>query len=443
MKILLSTHQFFPRSFGGVETYTLRLAQTLQRLGHIVHILTGEPVAKPDLSVTTKTEVYEGVPVTRLGYDFLRRPAGLRAAYHDPLMTNCIKAFLHEWQPDVVHSTSLSLLMGGTVEAAVTCAVPLVYTATDFVLVCRRGTYIKQDHTTCSIKEELMACTRCMGPYTSSENWLAWGYQLLPDNIAPSVLSLAERVIGKRADFIHAESSIQHRLSYLPYWRSKISHIIAPSSYMREMLVLNHIPADKITVSPYGVEAPTPVLKKEPASVLRFGFIGRITFIKGVHLLVEAFANLPELAQRRVQLTIYGDSASDSYGQILKQKVAGLPHVNFAGRIDNANLAQIYQRLDCLIVPSLWPENCPVTILEAQAYGTPVITSDVGSIRDLIRHEENGLIFANQEVDDLIRQITRCIAEPELISRLASQSRIIRSMEEDAIRLVALYQQLI
>jgi glycosyltransferase involved in cell wall biosynthesis len=211
------------------------------------------------------------------------------------------------------------------------------------------------------------------------------------------------------------------------------------------MLVLNGLPADRITVSPYGVELPAIVPKKEPASVLRFGFIGRLTFIKGVHLLIEAFANLPKPAQQKVQLTIYGDvdSASSNYGQALKQKAAELPHVKFAGRIDNASLSQVYQRLDCLIVPSLWPENCPVTILEAQAHGTPVITSNVGSITDLIRHDENGLIFANQETHDLIGQITRCIAEPELIPRLAGQSQIIRSIEEDALSLVALYQQLV
>lgn len=445
MKILLSTHQFFPRSFGGVETYTLRLAQTLQRLGHTVLILTGEPITRSDLTVTIKTEIYEGVPVTRLEYDFLRRPVTLRAAYHDPLVTDCIKEVLREWRPDVVHSTSLSFLMGGTIEAASVCAIPLVYTATDFVLMCRRGTYIKRDNTTCSIKEELRACAKCMGPHTFLEQGLAWGYSLLPEQVAPSALSLAEKALGKRADFVQAEASIQDRLAYLPYWRSKINHIMAPSSYMRDMMVLNDIPADKITVSPYGVEEPEGVLDKEPASVLRFGFIGRVITIKGVHVLLEAFATLPEWARQRAQLTIYGDInvPSDRYIQALKQKAAGQPQVNFAGRIDNASISQIYRHIDCLVVPSLWPENCPVTILEAQAHHTPVITSNVGSITDLIRHEDNGLIFANQDVAALAHQLIRCIAEPELVSKLASRSWVIRSIQEDAQNLVLLYQQLV
>jgi glycosyltransferase involved in cell wall biosynthesis len=283
-----------------------------------------------------------------------------------------------------------------------------------------------------------------MGPHTPLEHGLARGYQLLPAPIAPPALALAEKVLGKRADFVRAEASIQYRLSYLPYWRSKINHIIAPSSYMRDMMVLNNISADKITVSPYGVEIPEGSVDKEPASIVRFGFIGRVIVIKGVHVLLEAFAALPEWARQRAQLTIYGDISdlSDHYIHALKQKAASLPQINFAGRVDNADISQIYRHIDCLVVPSLWPENCPVTILEAQAHHTPVITSKIGSITDLIRHEDNGLIFANQDVGDLAQQLIRCITEPELVPELASRSRIIRSIQEDAQNLVLLYQKL-
>jgi hypothetical protein len=72
----------------------------------------------------------------------------------------------------VVHAVSLSLLMAGAIEAAANCQKPLVYTVTDSVLTCRRGTYVKRDNTLCAAKEAAALCTACMGPHTPLEKWL-------------------------------------------------------------------------------------------------------------------------------------------------------------------------------------------------------------------------------------------------------------------------------
>ncbi|MCB0164756.1 MAG: glycosyltransferase [Anaerolineae bacterium] len=419
----------------------MRLAHALQYLGHTVHILTGEPLDKPDLSLEIKREIFQGIPLIRLEYDFLRRPVTYRAAYHDPSVTAKIKAILQQIQPDVVHATSLSLLMGGTIEAAKTLNLPIIYTATDFVLTCRRGTYIKYDGSICTQQEAIALCTECMGPHTPVEVRLDQAFRLLPRNLAMSTLPLLENFIGKRADFVHAAASIEHRFGYLPFWRAQIDHIMAPSSYVRDRLRLHHFPAERITVSPYGIPSPPIDFQKAPSPKIRFGYIGRIMPIKGVHLLIEAFTQLN--LQDRAELTLYGraDVNAELYMQGLKEKVANTANVHFAGFVDNAQISELYRQIDVLVAPSLWPENSPITILEAQAHGIPVIASDVGGITDLIRHEVNGLIFANQQVNDLAKQLTRCIESPELIDRLADQSKLIKSIEEDAAQLAHLYQK--
>lgn len=379
----------------------------------------------------------------RLEYDFLRRPVTHRAAYHDPDVTDQIKAVLYNIQPDVVHATSLSLLMGGTIEAAKTLKLPIIYTATDFVLTCRRGTYIKYDGSICTEREATALCTECMSPHTSTEVRLDRAYRLLPSNMAVSILPLLENFVGKRADFVHAAASIEHRFSYLPYWREQIDHIIAPSSYTRDRLVLNNFPVERITVSPYGITPPPADFQKMPSTKIRFGYIGRITPIKGVHLLIDAFSRLN--LQDRAELTLYGraDINAELYMQELKQKAGNTANINFAGFVDNAQISALYRQIDVLVVPSLWPENSPITILEAQAHGIPVIASDVGGITDLIRHNVNGLIYVNQQVDDLMEQITRCVESPELVDLLANQSKPIKSIEEDAAQLAHLYQKLL
>lgn len=428
---------------GGVETYTLHLAQAVQELGHEVHILTGEPVSRPDLAVEIKADAYAGIPVTRLIYDYLRRPVYQRASYSDPLVTAQLKAILQKLQPDVVHATSLSLVMAGLIEATTTLNLPLIYTATDFVLTCRRGTYLKRNETICSERENLALCTACMGPQTTLEKFLAGIWRFTPAAISQPLLISAEKIIGKRADFVQAAGSMQYRLDYLSQWRSKIEHIIAPSTYMRDMLIHNDFPPARITVSPYGVRLPSVHFAQIPSPKLRFAFIGRVAALKGVHLLIEAFRQLPP--SERVELTLYGQAEvkSDQYLRQLQQKVAHIPNVKFAGVVDNTHISEIYRNLDVLIVPSIWPENSPITILEALAHGIPVIASDVAGIADLVQHEVNGLIFANQNIEDLVRQMSRCLESPELVAQLAGNCKLVKSLREDARDLTNLYARVI
>ena len=435
------THRFLPQFIGGVELYTLRLAHTLQDLGHEVHILAGEPISGPDLTVEREETTYQGLPVTYLKYDYLRRSVIDRASYNDPLVTRHIQEIIQRYQPDIVHALSLSLLMGGTIEASAALDLPLVYTASDFVLTCRRGTYLTGDNRICSEKEALSLCTACMGPHTPLEKGLERLWRLAPKVAGDALLPRLESTLGKKAEFVHAAESIAHRFGYLPGWRQKISRIIAPSSHMRDMFVLNGYPAQKIVVSPYGVEPPPANFRKTSSDILRFGFIGRITPVKGVHLLVEAFKMLPQ--PRNARLTIYGgpDLRAAAYSQTL-QAQAG-PQLHFAGPVANSRLADLYRDLDVLIVPSIWVENSPITILEAQAHGTPVIASDVPGIADLIQHEVNGLIFPNQNAEALAGQMSRCLASPQLVDQLTTATRPVKSIAEDAQAMIDLYRNVI
>jgi glycosyltransferase involved in cell wall biosynthesis len=282
-----------------------------------------------------------------------------------------------------------------------------------------------------------------MGPHTGLEKWLDRLWRLAPKALAEPALPLLEKLLGKRADFIYAGDSIAARLSYLPAWRQRIDLAIAPSSYARETLIRNDFPPERIVVSPYGVNPPDPALKKRPSGQLRFAFIGRITYLKGVHLLIEAAARLNR--PDRAEFIIYGrpDVKSDRYYRAVQAKARALPNLHWAGLVDNAGVSQLYQTIDVLVVPSLWPENSPMTVLEALAHGVPVIASHVAGITDLVQHEVNGLLFANQQVDDLTAHLRRCLASPEVVTQLAQNCRLVKSMADDAAELCQRYAQLL
>src|SRR5208337_832744 len=117
-------------------------------------------------------------------------------------------------------------------------------------------------------------------------------------------------------------------------------------------------------------------------------FIGYLGEHKGVHVLINA---LRRIDKRRMTLNIAGDGAlMDTYRQQVRS--LGLEDtVKFWGKV--ADIERIYAQTDVLILPSIWPENQPLTIIEAMSSGIPVIASDIGGIPELVDDGIDGYLF--------------------------------------------------
>jgi len=115
-----------------------------------------------------------------------------------------------------------------------------------------------------------------------------------------------------------------------------------------------------------------------------FGYLGRINIEKGVGTLLDSCREMPA---GNWQLRIAGKEASDANS--LKAQASGLP-VEFTGFIPPKEL---FDSIDVLIVPSIWAEPLPRTILEAYAAGVPVIGAASGGIPDLIGHQNADWLF--------------------------------------------------
>jgi glycosyltransferase involved in cell wall biosynthesis len=129
-----------------------------------------------------------------------------------------------------------------------------------------------------------------------------------------------------------------------------------------------------------------------------FGYLGRINVEKGVGTLLDACRLLPV---GQWKLLIAGKEASEA--KSLKWKAIGLP-VEFTGFIPPAAL---FDAIDTLIVPSIWNEPLPRTILEAYAAGVPVIGSMSGGIPDLIGKNNSDWLFPPGKIDALAERMTR------------------------------------
>lgn len=439
MKILICAHRFLPRFVGGVELYTLQVAQALQALGHDVQVVAGEPSDRSDDAIVIGDEVFEGVPLRRLAFDPGRRPSRYRVVGYDPDMAAQLAGALEEWSPDVVHAINFSSLTGTIMQLARRSGFPVAFTAADFATICLRGTFLQDNERLCDGHEEIRRCARCL---TQDDSLSALLYNAI--GYMPKPLLKAAARIGEwlRPNPISgAVLDMPQRWTTLRLLLKQLDLIIAPSTVMRDMLVLNGVDPARIVISVYGVRPPlSPLPAKEPAPYVRFAFIGRITRDKGVHLLVQAFDSLSHTNGAR--LTLYGVSERRAYVDNVRKIAAGNPNIILAGYLDNVKIYRTYRQIDVLVTPSIWHENSPITILEAHANRTPVISSDVRGVADLVDHEVNGLLFKRGDQVDLMRQMQRCIGDPELLPRLTAGIRPIKTINEDAARLVELYQQI-
>ncbi|MFO8082588.1 MAG: glycosyltransferase [Armatimonadota bacterium] len=85
---------------------------------------------------------------------------------------------------------------------------------------------------------------------------------------------------------------------------------------------------------------------------------------------------------------------------------------------------EVFDRVDAIVVPSIWAENSPLVIHEAQQARVSVITADTGGMAEYVRHEENGLLFEHRSPPALAVQMQRLVDDPALAVRLGARGYI-------------------
>lgn len=160
--------------------------------------------------------------------------------------------------------------------------------------------------------------------------------------------------------------------------------------------------ADQNALAPIGIEPPPElatasedscrVSEKEERVLL---FLGRVVEKKGVDLLVEAFAELPLIADQNLRLIIAGPGMDSAYGNRVRQLATNAQHpIEFPGMIEGADKWQLLRRCDALCLPS-HQENFGLVIAEALAASRPVLTTRAVNIADYIALDQAGWVEAD------------------------------------------------
>ena len=155
-------------------------------------------------------------------------------------------------------------------------------------------------------------------------------------------------------------------------------------------------------------------------------YTGRLNKEKGVSELIDAMLMLrdkPNIKLMIIGSPFFGNVANeDDFVRGLKKKAEGIKdRIVFTGFIPHSQLAQYLKMSDIAVIPSLWDDPCPNTVLEAQAMGLPLITTCRGGIPEEVT-EKNAIILEtdNHFVDNLAASILDLYEHPEKRQQMAS-----------------------
>jgi glycosyltransferase involved in cell wall biosynthesis len=196
-------------------------------------------------------------------------------------------------------------------------------------------------------------------------------------------------------------------------WHKRVDAYIALSDFQKQVFVRSGLPEERFFVKPnfvFAGELP------QDSQRDRFAlFVGRLSEEKGVEILIDAYLQ----HQLTIPLKIIGDGG---LRKSLQEKAAGLAHVTFLGQQDATVVAQMMQRAQFLVFPSIWYEGFPLTIAEAYSCKLPVIASNLGTMSEIVLDGVTGMHFESGNSADLATKIQWAIDRPHILTMMGDSA---------------------
>jgi glycosyltransferase involved in cell wall biosynthesis len=289
-----------------------------------------------------------------------------------------IGARIQRFRPDVIHvHNTFPLISPSLYFAAAKHGVPVVQTLHNFRLFCAQAMFMRNG----------AVCEDCIGK-------LPWR----------GVLRRCYRESGPQSAVVVSMQGI-HR--WLGTYRNKVTRYIALNKFCRDKFIEAGLPADRIMIKPNFIDLPAPQPTQRSGGL----FVGRLSPEKGIGTLAQA-------------LHLHGSASIDVIGHgPQEEELRALPNANLLGFMKGE---QIYSRMAqaaYLVMPSIWYENFPRTLVEAYACGLPVIASRLGAMAELVRDGETGLLFTPGDAAELAEKLRWADSHPAEMQRMGEAAR--------------------
>jgi glycosyltransferase involved in cell wall biosynthesis len=294
---------------------------------------------------------------------------------------------LRDFKVDVAHAHNVySRLTTSVLDLLYERHVPILLTLHDYKLICPSYTLLAKGR----------ICEDCK----SGKFYMAVQNRCHKDSLVASAIYAAETYFNE----------------VFQKYRKNVRFLIAPSLFMKTKFIEFGWPEGQIAYIPNSVEPSVFEPRYSPGTY--FLYLGRLSPEKGLITLIEAFM---KITSDKANLTIVGEGPIRNQ---LETMARADSRIRFTGYLSGNALKKTTRNALAVIVPSEWYENAPISILEALAFGKPVLGARIGGIPEMIDEGVNGYLFETGNVDDLRKKLERILSMPDKkISNMGQAAR--------------------
>lgn len=378
MKILLVNKFHWLK--GGSEKYYFELAELLKEHGHEVAFFS----MKDEKNITTGDKEYF---VDKIDLNTGSKLKALDVIYSKDNYKK-MKEALEDFKPDIVHINNFQRQLSASIIKAINEKnIPIVFTAHDVQAVCPAITMMDNDK---------YICEKCKG-----------GKYLNCVKKKCNKGSTLKSIIGAIEGYYYRVKKI---------YTKKINYIITPSNFYKTKLVEDGIPDYKIEGLHNFVD-----LKQYDLEVTDEGYalyFGRLSKEKGILNLVNAFAKLDNGT-----LYIAGEGPEKENIEKIINENNLQDRVKLLGFLNADEMKDTIRKCRFVVVPSIWYENCPYSVMETLAIGKPVVGANIGGIPELVQEAKTGFVYKFDDADDLSNKMKIFFEEPELAEQFGKNAK--------------------
>jgi glycosyltransferase involved in cell wall biosynthesis len=370
MKILFLNNYNYVR--GGAERVFLAEASVMNKYGNTVNIFARRHASNLP---SPYDKYFPGEMVTDSLKPTMQGLRSLLQLFYSLDAKKCLTEMLQNIKIDIAHAHNIyGRLTTSVLDVLHDNNIPIVMTLHDYKLICPAYSLLSHGR----------ICEECKG-------------------------HLFYMAIKKRchkesffASTIYAFESYFNKI-YKKY-ENNVRFFISPSQFLMEKFIQFGWPEERLVYVPNFIESSNFEADYTPRKY--FVYLGRLSSEKGISTLIEAFMNINF---NKVGLAIVGEGPLKDR---LTKMAACDSRIRFTGYLSGNTLKEETSKALAVIVPSECYENAPLSILEAFAFGKPVIGSRIGGIPEMIDDGVNGYLFEPGNVDDLREKLDLVLSMP-------------------------------
>lgn len=313
-------------------------------------------------------------------------------------------------KPDIVHANGEKLI---TSRLCKQLNIPCIVTAHHGGLVCPAGALLNTNDEICSIRADYSHCLKCY--LRNTPTGLFW-YPLLKKYSQKHYCRIGERLerlpsvpfltpIGRTGQIVTQKIKDWKELA------ATATHFIAPSNAIAEALKRNGCPPDKITVIPHGIPIHHTSYIIHHTSTINFYYVGRINYVKGIHVLLKAFSSIDNPNIRLHLIGGVGNTSERRYMKRLQKQYKRDTRIIWHGKIPVEQMPESIKDYHCLVHPTICLEIFGLDIAEAIAQNKYVIATRCGGAEMQIRDSTTGMLVSPNNIKEMQNAIQRYSSE--------------------------------